>query len=391
MKKRDDILEKQEILVTVEEFKEFRKKYNFNRVELIPIFNQGINSIDKFEMGKIEILDNQEFVKELIDDEEKLKARVQELYDKGKIIDRIYFKVFNEKKVEKIKYNGKKVIDEVLMNKILDCQKKYNISDSAIAKILGITRPKFEQIKNGKYIKESEEKIFEEKLKDKNSLIKAIQEIEKKGIFSKKLSDKLITNILYIYREETKINSIEKGRRCNRRENNVETQKISDEILQKKLQRKRDIANFELQKEIAGRKSSYICRQNLIEFVYLMFEQGKKIEIEDIDFIKDTIIRNHELISNYTLKLIIIGSLRNNGYIIARKKLNELTEKIKDVEYKEKLLKYKEILDDEYTKIVIKKMKDNGNTKEEIIGRLGISKHKYTQLNKKTSDDNERS
>ena len=394
-------MKKQKNIISIEEFTNFRKKYGFSRVELIPVLDQRVSSIDNFELGRLGNLDNQEFVKELMNDEKKLFARIQELYRIGKVSYRTYVKVLDNKenidedhKIPK----GFKYIDKDLQEKINNYQEKYKISDNVFTSIFGITQKKLDLIRNEGLISVTKEIIIKEALSDKNNLIRMIENSAKKGTITNRTRNKLVDNIVIVSREERNVENPEQRRnRYIRKENRkdyLKEYRIGNKQIEDKenkvaklkllLMRKRKLANTELQREIDGKKFSYSYREQLIEFVYTMFENGSPIDAEDIELIKYTIIHNNKYISNYTLKIIILGALRSQGYEVAKQNINELISEIKDKDYYEKLKKFNSILEEEHTKILVNNMYDEGSSKEDIRKKLHISLGK---INKFLNDD----
>ena len=130
-------------LVSKEEEIEFRKKYKLSVIEAEAVLYQKEYTLTAFEKGRRLKLYNEEFVRMLIDDEDKFKAHIERLYKEGKIIKRIYAKVFTDD-VLKSKEAGDddkyKYFNQDIAKRVLEFQKMFNITDSKLMHIFDLKR-----------------------------------------------------------------------------------------------------------------------------------------------------------------------------------------------------------------------------------------------------------
>ena len=402
--RKDDILEGSYCLVSREEEIEFRKKYKLSVIEAEAVLYQKEYSLTAFEKGRTYKLYNEAFVREMIDDEEKFKEHIENLYKEGKIIKRIYAKVFTKdvlKNKETVNEEKFKYFNQDVAKRVLEFQRMFNITDSKLMHIFDLKRNEIELLKKGIFVDDKKAQFMNEALDNKEKITELLRKRVKEGKLSSNPTYNLIDEIAIYCREEKENNRDKLEKRYSKKvkeekkeskenEENTENKEKIKKVIStnsekasmkfSELTRIRHEAKRELESEYKGLTDKTYKRDLLVEALYEQYSNNEKISSNDINVIKETMMLHENMVSSYTLKIVIIGSLRTEGYEVACKNINELISTTKDQNYKVKLIKFRKNLDDEYKKMRIEEMRKEGHNKYEIIKELNLTTKDFWRL-----------
>ena len=396
-----------EFIITSKEIEIIKKKYNLINIELAGIFKEKEEVFEGLNTKEVLYgIKNPSYVRTLLDDEEKFKERVEELYIGNKQARRIYNKVFKneEKNIEK----------PCTREELIAFRKKFKISQFNFAKILGVTHKDIVSFEDGtrshfnsknvdiKYYinnpEEFEKKALEAKKKgiipydafEKIHCVIIAEKVEQKKQLEK--NKKIEREKLTVKRElETEV----KTENDKEQENETMNQKIIQpritidtckltkteyEKFEKRIKKLRVNAKREEREEFDGGKAKTEYRQLFINAVYDAYAAKVKLSMSDIQIVMNTILYHHDLISNQALRVCILGTLRSGSYERALKNIDELTDELDKEKYGASLLEFKTILNERYRKAKIQELRKEGKSDAQIAIFLRISVNEVKKL-----------